>query len=159
MRIYKNKKPCRRDIFHRILDLAGENCAYFVLVARGQLQGEGNDLLNSLQPYMAESKVTNRWPGTVGGTITLLKYFLNESSSWLLKEWVISPCKLLHPLWPEDLSFLKADGRPWYTCIAHERYAYFEIRTEAELTIVQDEFDESIVVFSHNVTDYRDDPY
>jgi hypothetical protein len=55
----------------------------------------------------------------------LYKYHLNAESASILKECVSGMWDWIEPRHPEDLSFIREDGTPWFVSISHEHDAFF----------------------------------
>lgn len=136
MKIYDLRHPSDPATFRKVLYLALEVCDAFTLTVRHhRLMNEvlNHDMLKELQDHLIYRRVTNRWPGTISGDVTLLKYKLNYQSVAILETYVDHPLRLNKPKWPEDLSFLRENGRTWFVSIAHEECAYFEVENEDDL--------------------------
>jgi hypothetical protein len=105
-------------------------CPSFVLVVRTDMNIPGMSFLIELEPYLTSKRRQDRWPGTITFELPLplvCKYELTPSSASILASRLSSPWVLQTPQFPEDLSFLRADGTVWFASISHERDAYFSV--------------------------------
>lgn len=120
--------------YRELIDLARTNCATFGLVTQKGTRHTDPKILTTLKPYLAESAITKTWPGTVlhsDETACFFKFHLNEESAAILKNCVGELWDWTKPDFPEDLCFIRPDGRPYFTSIIHEHDAYFTV-TENE---------------------------
>ena len=106
----------------------------FVVRERMSLSKEAIELLESLQPYLVESKKTSEWAGTklFCEQATLYTYNLNRETAYLLYTSEDNLFKWLLPHLPEDLVFYK-NNRPFFISITHEKDAFFELDGKEEI--------------------------
>lgn len=91
------------------------------------------DVLEKLNPWLLDRKETNRWPGTIlydGYTASVFTFTLNDCTKKILIESSSSLYSWRQPFLPEDLCFLREDGREWLVTIAHENEAYLALEPE-----------------------------
>lgn len=118
------------SLYRELIDLARNNCATFGLVTRNRSYHNDPEILNTLKPYLVESVNTKMWPGTQmlsDETACFHKFHLNEKSAAILKTCLSELWDWIAPDFPEDLSFLRPDGRPYFVSIIHEHDAYFKV--------------------------------
>jgi hypothetical protein len=128
--IYSLARPWAAQDYTTLLDLAATFCNSFVLVSRAQLSVEGNDLLGSLDPFLVSAHRAAAWPGTrlIGAeTAEIRKFRLTDDSLGVLRRAASSPWDWLGPRHPEDLSFLRPSGSPWFISITHEHDGFFKL--------------------------------
>jgi hypothetical protein len=131
------RKEPKGDVYVQLIDLATTICSEFILVNRHQMNiGEkGNLVIQELTPYLKEIKEQDSWPGTqlLEHTATVHYYYLNNDSNKVLKKYVTSLYSWQQPDFPEDLCFLKAQGKPWLISISHEGFSYIQNTNAVEL--------------------------
>lgn len=126
------------SLYRELIDLGRTNCATFGLVTGNWRHHNDPEVLNTLKPYLVESVITKMWPGTQSlsdETICFQKFHLNQKSAAILKTCVSKLWDWSAPDFPEDLSFLRPDGRPYFVSIIHERDAYFKISKKQRVAI------------------------
>jgi hypothetical protein len=122
-------------MYHSVLAIAVQQASQFIIIVRTPLSQRGTEMIKSLDNYLLISHTTREWPGTSSSTEVLLKkYRLHAVSASLLAR-AETIWDWLNPEMPEDLSFLRADGTPWFVSITHERDAYFKL-SESERSFV-----------------------
>jgi hypothetical protein len=122
----------RGAVYGALLGCAAVACTSGLLVVRqpDELDLDGREVLNGLQPWMTEVQHSSTWPGTTlseGDTAHLYYFrygrpvvdFLRMYSNGLY-DWVA-------PRLPEDLCLFRDDRSLWLATIAHEHDAYFEL--------------------------------
>ena len=128
--IYGLSRNWTQEDYARLLEAAFTRCNSFVLVNRGHLSPTGNQLLSCLNPFLIESRRSSAWPGTRlldHKTAEIRKFRLTADSAAALRESVGSLWDWEEPHHPEDLSFLRPSGSPWFISITHERDAFFKL--------------------------------
>jgi len=130
------------DVFRRLLEYGAKCCSHILLVSRPTLSFGANahQTLTALEPHLEWMKELSSWPGTVlfGQTASVRCYRLNPDVVRTVGGAAIGLYDWRQPNLPEDLSLVRADGRPWLVSIAHERDAYLDISPD-ELTSVMSE--------------------
>ncbi len=104
-------------------------------------------MLRSLNPFLVYERPSLAWPGTrvLGGAMArVYKFSSTVDSLTILRQAARSIWDWLGPRYPEDLSFLRPSGRPWFISITHERDAFFKL-VETELEDVERVFGEGLV--------------
>ena len=120
------------EMAYQALLAAAEKRGGYCVLARRQSASSTCSLWVEQQAGNLESATeTMRWPGTIvydhSDRVTLLKYRVTPELITELRRAAQNPFEWLGPDMPEDLSFLRADGRPWFISIAHERDAFFKV--------------------------------
>ncbi len=136
--IYSLTRSWTKQDYDDVVDLAVGCCRYFLLVTRNPVDSQESNIFQTLQPFMSSTSKVSKWPGTdlLGqDTAQLLKYELDDQSSAILKSCTCGLWDWTSPL-PEDLSFVRSDGSPWFASITHETDAFFKI-TDDERTYIE----------------------
>jgi hypothetical protein len=112
------------------------NCAdtFSFVVREGiSISKKAIELLESLKPYLIESKKVSEWAGTklFWEQATMYTYNLNNETAFLLYTSEDNLFKWLLPHLPEDLVFHK-NNRPFFVSITHEKDAYFQLEDDEE---------------------------
>jgi hypothetical protein len=127
-------------VYHQLLELALEQCAYLSLVWRESFKFEpsAEELRKNLAPFKVEQTRTSRWPGTelIGYKALVMTCNLTRQSAELLR---ISGSLLgwLAPKLPEDLAFYTSDKSCWLATTSREHQAYF-VDPNLKVELVQD---------------------
>jgi hypothetical protein len=117
-------------LYSRFLDLTIRWHGTLILVIRGQLLDEGNQFLQLLKPFLINVNHSSTWPGTrllSGETAEIYKIAVHRESINIIRSASISIWDWLGPRYPEDLSFLRHTGKPWFVSITHEHDAFFKL--------------------------------
>jgi len=128
--IYALARPWTLQDYTVLLDTAASFCDSLILVSRTPLSLEGEDLLRSLAPFLVNKYRAVVWPGTrlIGSeTAEINKFHLTHGSLAVLRFTAHSLWDWLGPRYPEDLSFLRRSGSPWFVSITHEHDAFFKL--------------------------------
>jgi hypothetical protein len=131
-------KAHNHESYVRLLKAARNFASAFILVRRQVLSEHGHAVLHSMDSELLERRNCREWPGTKllsDEEAEINKFILTSRTENILAEAVPHLWAWVQPEMPEDLSFLRADGRPWFVSIAHERDAYFKLE-EAEVQTV-----------------------
>ena len=117
--------------YRALLKAAERRGGYCLLVQRQDASEACHNCTKHLAPSLDSSFETMRWPGTIvlddAERATLLKYRVNPQLISALRSCSKTPFDWMGPDLPEDLCFLRADGRPWFVSVAHERDAFFKL--------------------------------
>ncbi|MCK6486077.1 MAG: hypothetical protein L6R00_18280 [Phycisphaerae bacterium] len=118
----------RNSIYDCLLRFVALYCDRFGLVCRPELSlgTSANNLLQRITPFFIESRLTERWPGTLllDSRATVSIYRLCDASLAILLETTHSLFDWMHPALPEDLFMLRHDGSWMLASISHERDAF-----------------------------------
>ncbi len=122
------------DTYRRLVTWCASRSARVLVVLRSnvRLTALGESFLQTLGPYRVSVAESREWPGTklLEGTATILTY---DNTPAVLEALLTSSDHLygwVHPSLPEDLSFLRLDGSPLLTTVAHERDGYLDLTTD-----------------------------
>jgi len=102
-------------------------CDYFLLMVVQGREHDAHNLIRDLKCYLVTHRMVDVWPGTVsldGKLHEMLKFTLNENSLHILVDKILPETFQPEPAL-EDISLLRADGRPFLVTITHERDAFF----------------------------------
>lgn len=124
------------ETYRALVHLAMEVCDTFILVKRDQmeLEPEGYDLLERLQPYFIEIKKADHWPGTrlFGHYADIHHFHCSPDAAELLLAYSTGLYSWVQPRVPDDLCFLKGQ-EPWLVNTAHEHMSSLITEVEDEL--------------------------
>ena len=129
-KLYALARAWQSKDYQRLLGLAQRLCGSFILISRHELEPAGRNLLRGLKPYLIDTYRTRTWPGTRllgNASVDLHKCRLTGESAAIIRGSVASLWDWIGPQYPEDLSFLRPTGIPWFISITHERDAFFKI--------------------------------
>lgn len=148
-----------RDDYLTLLALGCSECAYFVLIERSWHETRP-PIFEELAQDVVETTESVRWPGTQifdRETANVWKIATSPRSKDVLAAAADSLWDWTGPSLPEDLSFLREDGRPYFISVTHEREAWFELNAH-ELTLLREVFydDEIHVEDSDETPDERE---
>jgi len=116
----------------KIIRFSATRCTYFVLMSANTESVEAPKPLDELRQFLRSSTLVTAWPGTVrinGEPCLLRKFIATKESCDALIEKVV-PELLRDTSTIEDLSLLRADGRPFFVTITHEHDAFFKVRQD-----------------------------
>jgi len=136
--LFITKEPRKQD-YKDLIDLASSLCTKFILVKRTQsaleIDKNCDKTLDELKPYLIDIQEKDQWPGTLlfEDTATVYYYRVTEESKEILKKRANGLYSWAHPQLPEDLCFLKEDGKTWLITIAHESEAWVNLDNIEEL--------------------------
>jgi hypothetical protein len=136
--IYSLSEDWGSEQYSKLLDLANQFGGSFVLVKRSALYPEGDNLIYSLSPFAIYEKRGVAWPGTrllSNTTADIYKFSVNEDSLKLLRLAASSVWDWQGPRYPEDLSFLRQSGTPWFVSITHEHDVFFKLLEMEQPTV------------------------
>ena len=118
----------RGSAYRQLVTLGEARCTHFLLVVRPRmgLAEKGRDILYLLRPYLEAQWNASKWPGTelVGHQARVLRFRFAIASARILRDAVGGLYEWQHPFLPEDLAFLRDDGRTFLGSIAHEREGF-----------------------------------
>jgi len=99
------------------------------------------DILVALLPFIENSARAEEWPGTrlFGHDAMLHRYRTSPEFADALLTLRPSLLSWLHPDAPEDLCFLRIDGRPLLVTVSHESDAYMLLDRE-EVSEIQNRY-------------------
>ena len=122
----------RGATYAALLRFAQRKKWYALLVTRlpEWIDSECRDILGKLETFLLSEREIKAWPGTTlhGNASAIVRtYRLEEQATEMLMSSVQGLWGWQHPSRPEDLCFLREDGVPVLTTIAHEKDAYFEM--------------------------------
>ncbi len=123
------------ETYRQLLRECREYSTTALLVVRDpeDLTASAVDFLASVEPWCLRKELKSEWPGTVmkGFLATIYTYGLDEDSLSRFQNAATRLYQWVQPELPEDLCFLRFDGRPLLVTIMHERDAYLNM-TESE---------------------------
>jgi hypothetical protein len=102
----------------------------FVVQDQMALSREGKIFLNQLKPFLVEVYEDKQWPGTIlcsEKKAFIYKCQLTSLASDILKVSFQNIWDWKAPTYPEDLSFIRPNGMPWFISITHEKDTYFKL--------------------------------
>ena len=127
---YTVRAPWDRDFYLGLLRTSQKHCDRFLLVVVDALSDYGVSVLKKLEPWLISRQKRSEWPGTqlLGSEKRDVYTFrLEEDACQILRESASTLADWQAPHLPEDLCFLRTDGSPWFTLIAHERDCFFSL--------------------------------
>lgn len=98
-----------------------------------RLSEDGKRILDALAEDIRTRERRSSWPGTtlIGSDAEVVEFALTDHSFDVVNAGPPSLFAWTEPLWPRDLSFVRADGTPLLATIASEQDAFLRL-TEAE---------------------------
>lgn len=139
--IYVLKKEPSPGAFADILDHGLTQCAFALLVVQPlkRISPQAAGILQKLEPYLVEKKVTPQWPGTKlsGGTGLVHRYKLEQPFVDEIAKMNDHLYSWLQPDFPEDICLLRENGEPWFVSIAHEKDGYFSLPDDDRSGLIQ----------------------
>src|SRR5947209_7235344 len=149
MKIFNFKKTVDSSLYLKILDYSLKLDSKMVFVCRNGLNSDLNELVHS---HILKRERVSKWPGTISYSDKVQMYVIEN------KPVIIDKIKHLIPsLWdwkpakyPEDLSFLRPNGIPWFVSITHENDAYMQLEDD-EIEKAQHYFGTDILEFYEDV--------
>jgi len=127
--------------YSALLDAAEVRGGFCILVLRRGASADCLAWVDKQNANLESKESTMRWPGTIVYDETdqgiLLKFRVTAKLVTELRGAAESPFEWLGPELPEDLSFLRSDGRPWFVSIAHEQDAFFKLQSDEVEDIVE----------------------
>lgn len=142
-KIYGLDRIWDRDSYRALLEAAATRGGYCVLVQRRRASRACLDWIEKRAADLEAAGTTKRWPGTIvlddDDAAILLKYRISPDMIRALASSADTPFGWIGPDLPEDLAFLRLDGRPWFVSIAHEGDAFFKL-SSAEAATLRGEF-------------------
>lgn len=132
--IYDLAEEPKGDVYRKLIQHSLGYCDSFQFVIRPtvDINESCKQLLNNLKPFLRGRTEESQWPGTqlVNGTAEIYRYNLTQASVIILAEVTDSLYAWLQPNLPEDLCFLRFEGKPWLVTITHEADGYLDLSTE-----------------------------
>ncbi len=128
--IYLLNQEWNEDRYRKLIDVAFEKNSHFMFSVQNPLHREGQLFINQLKPFLVNVYESNRWPGTVlfGDKRALIyKCRLTSVTCNMLKKSFSHLWDWKAPTYPEDLSFLRKNGVPWFISITHEKEVFFKL--------------------------------
>ena len=123
------------DVYRQLLAKFGQYSSAVMVVLRDPtyLTPTGTNVLNQISPWCLRTEKKSEWPGTVmkNFSATIHTYRLSSELLIILQTVTKSLYQWVQPELPEDLCFIRPDGRPILVTIAHECDAYLDV-TEPE---------------------------
>lgn len=137
--VYDLLKEPTGDVYHRLLGISTDYCNTFLFVLRHTIGVNESALavMERLDPFLISRAESAEWPGTrlLDHTATVLRFELSSGTKHVLGEATHSLFSWSQPELPEDLCFIRFDGKPWLVTIAHEKDAYFVLTPEEKTTL------------------------
>lgn len=128
--IYAPEADWTPERYKRLLDASLHYCTAFTVCSTAQLSEVGQQVLEKLSGHSIYQRCSSKWPGTqhLGENPPFVhKYELSKSTASILERTAETPWDWCLPELPEDLAFLRSDGRPWFISICHEGFSYFKL--------------------------------
>lgn len=142
MNIIEIESEPKGDSYNSLINLAFEICDEFILVIRDNidLNEVGKTILKELAPALKEIKEQNEWPGTrlLEHTATVYHYKTDKSIKDILIDKIEGLYSWLQPNYPEDLCFIKKEGKTWVGTVSHEKMCWIECETNEELQKIKE---------------------
>ncbi len=139
--IYVLKNEPSPSAFCDILDYGVGKCGSLLLVIQplNRMSPDGVAVLKKLEPYLAEKKVTNKWPGhkMSAGNALVHKYKYEDPFVKAIQDINDHLYGWLQPNFPEDICLMRENGEPWFVSITHEKDSYFSLLEEEKNALVQ----------------------
>jgi hypothetical protein len=127
--------------YRTLIQLALEVCDTFILVKRDQmeLEAEGQELFERLQPYFIETRKDDYWPGTrlLGHYADIHHFRCSPEAADILLDYTDRLYGWVQPGLPDDLCFFK-EGEAWLINTAHEHSSHLDTEVEEELTQLEE---------------------
>lgn len=125
----------------KLLDFCFDKSSLFCFVLRERLEGftsnDVKELIERLAPYLVIREVVCKWPGTETSEPHPVHYYRTEKAAKEhLLEYSSALGVWLSPMRPEDLSFLRVNGRIFMESVTHEHW-FSMFPTEAEYQELQ----------------------
>ncbi len=140
MRIYTPIKEWEPHHYQLLVRLAVEKRCYSLLVVRSNLSSEGNEFLSEISDSIVSEWMGSEWPGTIlldQTKVRILKHLMSEEVGEAFLRATDHLWGWLSPRLPEDVSFLRKDGRPWFVSITHEKDLFFKLQDEEVFEVEQ----------------------
>jgi hypothetical protein len=138
--LYGLSKDWDENAYHSLLNAAQARGGYCVLAQRRGSADACARWIEECSIDLESSEEAMHWPGTIvhddSDKATLLKFRVTPALVRSLRDTARTPFDWMGPDLPEDLSFLRADGTPWFVSIAHEKDAFFKL-TDDEVEAVK----------------------
>lgn len=115
--------------------LTPRSAEVWLIVRDEDLQDQSvEDTLNGLGRWQRSAHSVSEWPGTqlLGGTARCYRFDCTPSVAAVVSRLVDGLYDWQQPELPEDLSFIRKNGSPLLSTIAHEREAFLELTPEEE---------------------------
>lgn len=143
-RPYVFDSPPSGSVYIELLKLGCRLASEAVLVVAEPGRDPGaaiSDELSVLRPFLIEQRLAREWPGTVSlvHPSTVYRYRTCPDLAIALASLRQGLLDWRHPEAPEDLSFVRANGRPLLVTTSHEGEAYL-LLDDAERALVGIEF-------------------
>ncbi|WP_339803186.1 hypothetical protein MKY19_12535 [Paenibacillus sp. FSL R5-0744] len=124
-----------------LIQVAMEVCDEFILVKRDEmeLEPEGYELLERLQPFLKEIVKDDYWPGTrlMGHYADVYYFRCSPDAVDILLSYSTCLYSWMQTRVPDDLCFLR-QGQPWLINTAHERESHIVTDVEEELNRLEE---------------------
>lgn len=131
--------------YKEFINVSTNFCDYFMFVVRRDVTElnlqEISKVIKLFEKFLVNTTETDEWPGTklINNTALVYLFELNDESANQLIQIAESFDDWIHPIFPEDLCFLRTRTNEFLTVITHERDAYF-ILSEDEHNQIQNLF-------------------
>jgi len=114
--------------YERLLRYAFELCSSFVLSVRKEILAYYHEpeIFKRLEPYLIKKLAAPDYPQIECYSPDLLHYFYecSEATQAIVLPELNGLYEWREPFWPEDLTFLNAEGQVWLGTISHENMAF-----------------------------------
>ncbi len=151
MNIYNLSIEINIDLYKRILLFAAQLKSRIVFIIR-----EPEKINKEFFKLMENEKLlffrnTKEWPGTISlKEYSLYCYEFDEGSVCRITGLVPELWDWISPDFPEDISFLRTNGKPWFISITHEKDCYF-ILDESEKKVVENILGENLLILQESI--------
>ncbi len=136
------KEP-RNMEYERLLQYAFEICSSFVLSVRKEILSyyPEPEIFKRLEPYLIKKLAAPDYQQIQCYSSDLLHYFYecSEATQSIILPELNGLYEWREPFWPEDLTFLKADGQVWLGTISHEHMGFISETHYSQVEFLKNE--------------------
>jgi hypothetical protein len=152
MKMYNFERKVESEIYFKILNYAlmTESKMVFIEFAFTALTTQFKELIS---PFIIKQEQVKKWPGSILHAEGKIIMYVLDINPQLIKQiglLIPSLWGWSYPNYPEDLSFLRKDGTPWFISTTHEDDAYM-ILEEGEIEKVINYFGNDLLEFDKEV--------
>lgn len=137
---YVFKSPPTRIVYSELIRFGCIWATESLLVVRDPDSDPGHsitDILSALSPFVKGSCRAREWPGTrlLDDDAMVYRYRTSPELARALTSIRSALFDWLHPEAPEDLCFIRSDGRPIVVTISHEPDAYLLLDEDEQIEL------------------------
>ena len=137
MKIYTLKNI--DNYYHQLFQFGLAKRFKLLFVVRNRIEQISDAFKKEILSHHIKKVNTNAWPGTISKEKDISLYYFNLVPDLIetLLKYIPTLSDWSAPNYPEDLSLIRDNGKPFFVSISHEKYNFFKLE-DSELASLKE---------------------